>query len=85
MVIDDKRIRAYEINLCDLTLASKKMNCQTEIFESKIINVIHQDEQDTCIVLVEENGSYPFITSQWEKFIIKVDEYKYENLALLKE
>lgn len=63
-------IYAYKIKTEDLPLATTKMNYREgSFFESSVINIMPNGSISTVIVNI--NGFYPFITNQWNEFIIK--------------
>lgn len=64
-----KRIFVYMISTRDLPLATKEMNGYWDCFNSRVIAVKLDITDYESLVVVEHEGSYPFITNQWEKFI----------------
>ncbi len=54
--------RAFQVQPYNLTLATQKMNYSGDGFQSRVVQIIYGEP---CIVIVEMDGSYPFITNQW--------------------
>lgn len=51
-----------------LPRATIEMNCFSDSFESRVVEII--SGEDNSIVIVELDGSYPYITNKWESFIL---------------
>lgn len=63
-----KRVYVYEVKTSDLSQATGLMNSTDNIFISNVINVKMGEEYS--LVTVEMFGSYPYVTNQWEQFVI---------------
>jgi len=66
----DKYIEIYKIRNEDLPKATKVLNGNWTAFKSKVVDIII--DKNTSLLIVELNGSYPFITNQWESLILPI-------------
>ena len=66
----DKYIKCYFVKDNKLPVATKEMNYYCSHFCSKVIQIIKLEEyhENKSVVIVEMNGSYPFVEAEWEKF-----------------
>ena len=69
---DRKKIRAYKVRNGDLPLATEKMNYYGDSFESKVKEIITGGT--SSVVIVELDGSYPYIENEWNEFVIMEDK-----------
>jgi len=68
----DKRKRVFRVPTDRLPEATAAMNYTGDFFRSRVCDVIPQGPES--LVVVELDGSYPFIENEWEVFIITAKE-----------
>ena len=65
----DAYMKAYDVDRQHLAYATKIMTFNGDFFESKVVDIIRTSWEETFIIVVRMNGSYPYITNQWKGII----------------
>lgn len=67
----DTRCQVFRVLTINLPKATAAMNYRgrERFFASRVVQVIPQGRMS--LLVVETEGSYPFIEAQWEQFIVK--------------
>jgi len=62
---------AFRVSLSNLVRACGAMNGESgNIFKSRVVKILTSDWTEDVFLIVEIDGNYPYITNQWEQFII---------------
>jgi len=62
-------IQVFELYNQYLVRATRNMNCNDDFFKARVISLIPNGKNRT-LVGVEIEGSYPYVTNQWEEYFV---------------
>ena len=60
----------YKVLAQDLPKATKEMNFSESFFSSTVVDILLITEKE-CLVVLDVQGDYPYITNKWKELIIE--------------